>query len=91
MNPGGFRPQNLPNLAVWGRFNIGITVVGAGVDTWADQSGNGRDLLQTTDTNRPSKESDGSILFDGVDNTLKTASLPSFITDLAHLRLRDNR
>ena len=71
---GRFFPNHLPNLELWPRFNIGIIVVGAGVDTWADQSGNGRDLRQTVDTNRPSKESDGSILFDGVDNYLKANS-----------------
>jgi hypothetical protein len=60
--------------AAWYRFNTGITVTGAGVSTWADQSGNGRDLLQGTDANRPSLEADGSILFDGVDNFLKCSS-----------------
>lgn len=59
--------------AAWYRFNQGITVTGAGVSTWADKSGNSRDLLQGTDTNRPALQSDGSILFDGVDNFLKTA------------------
>jgi len=54
------------------QFNTGITVTGAGVSKWADQSGNGNDLLQGTDTNRPSKEADGSILFDGVDNNLRS-------------------
>lgn len=57
--------------AAWFRFNTGITVTGAGVSSWADQSGNGRDLLQGTDTNRPALEVDGSILFDGVDNFMK--------------------
>lgn len=57
--------------AAWFRFNQGITVTGAGVSTWADKSGNSRDLLQGTDTNRPALQSDGSILFDGVDNYLK--------------------
>ena len=60
------------NLAAWFRFGVGITVTGAGVSTWADQSGNGRDLLQGTDTNRPALQTDGSILFDGVDNFLQT-------------------
>lgn len=56
--------------AAWFRFGTGITVTGAGVSTWADASGNGRDLLQTTDTNRPALQTDGSILFDGADNYL---------------------
>lgn len=54
--------------AAWYRYNTGITVTGSGVSTWADQSGNGNDLLQGTDTNRPALQADGSILFDGVDN-----------------------
>ncbi len=68
---GGFLPTDLENLVAWYRFNTDVTVVGAGVDTWTDQSGNGNDLRQTTDTNRPSKESDGSVLGDGVDNYLR--------------------
>lgn len=57
--------------AAWFRFNTGITVTGAGVSTWADQSGNGRDLLQGTDANRPALQADGSILFDGSTDVLQ--------------------
>jgi hypothetical protein len=57
--------------AAWFKFNQGITVTGAGVSQWDDQSGNARHLKQGSDTNRPAKQSDGSILFDGVDNYLK--------------------
>lgn len=75
ISPGGavqpFYPNQLGSLAFWFRYGVGITVTGAGVSTWADQSGNSRDLLQGTDTNRPPLQSDGSILFDGVDNFLK--------------------
>jgi len=70
-----FLPSDLANLKAWYQFNTGITVTGAGVSTWADQSGNGNDLLQSTDTNRPSKEANGTILFDGVDNFLRAASV----------------
>src|SRR3990167_628749 len=55
----------------WFRFNIGITETGQGVSTWADQSGEGNDLLQGTDAARPPKQSDGSILFNGTDEYLK--------------------
>lgn len=65
---GGPSPDN---LAAWFRFNTGITVTGAGVSQWSDQSGNSRHLKQTTDTNRPALQADGSILFDGSDNYLK--------------------
>ncbi len=71
VNPAAFLPSDLSNLVAWYQFNKGITVTGAGVSRWYDQSGNGNHLLQGTDTNRPSKESDGSVLFDGVDNFLK--------------------
>jgi len=65
---GPFVPSHFPNLKLWCRYNIGVEVTSLGVSTWFDQSGNGNDLLQSTDSNRPSKESDGSVLFDGVDN-----------------------
>ena len=71
-DPIPFLPSDLINLTAWFRFNKGITVTGAGVSQWDDASGNDNHLLQATDTNRPSKEVDGSILFDGVDNFLKT-------------------
>lgn len=69
--PLGFLPSRVAGLVLWTRFNSGITVTGSGVSQWDDQSGNGNHLKQATDTNRPSKEADGSVLFDGVDNYLK--------------------
>lgn len=39
--------------AAWFRADTGVTVTGQGVSTLADQSGNGRDLLQGTDASRP--------------------------------------
>lgn len=68
-NPLWIVQANSP--AAWFRFGTGITVTGAGVSTWADQSGNGRDLLQAVDAARPPKQADGSILFDGVAQFLK--------------------
>lgn len=56
--------------AAWFRRGAGITVTGAGVSQWDDQSGSGRHLKQTSDTNRPALQADGSVLFDGVDNFL---------------------
>lgn len=67
----GFLPSELANLELWTRFNQGITVTGSGVSQWDDQSGNGNHLKQGTDADRPSKELDGSILFDGVDHFLR--------------------
>lgn len=58
----------------WWRYNTSVTVTGSGVSQWSDVTGNARHLLQGTDTNRPAKQSDGSILFDGVDNYMQTGA-----------------
>jgi len=68
---GNVFPSEIPELKLWCRYGSGITITGSGVSQWDDVSGNGNHLKQGTDTNRPSKEADGSILFDGVDNFLK--------------------
>lgn len=59
------------NPAAWFRFQQGITQAGGLVSQWSDQSGNNRHLLQATGTNQPALQSDGSILFDGVDNFMQ--------------------
>jgi hypothetical protein len=56
------------------RHNSGITVTGAGVSQWDDATGLGHHLLQGTDSARPAKQSDGSILFNGTSHFLKTAA-----------------
>jgi hypothetical protein len=66
-----FQPNQVANLAAWFRLGVGITETGQGVSQWDDQSGNGRHLKQGTDGARPSKQSDGSILFNGSDEFLK--------------------
>lgn len=50
----------------WNKFNSGITVTGAGVSQWSDQTANANHFLQGTDANRPALQGDGSILFDGL-------------------------
>lgn len=52
-NPFLFSPSDFAGLVAWYQLGTGITNTGAGVSKWADQSGNGNDLLQATDTNRP--------------------------------------
>jgi len=69
--PSGFSPADLPNLKLWTKYNSGITVTGSGVSQWDDVSGNDNHLKQGVDANRPSKEGDGSILFNGIDHSLK--------------------
>ncbi len=64
----------LLNPAAWFRYNTGITVTGAGVSQWDDQTANARHLLQATDVNRPSKQADGSILFNGTGHYLKCSA-----------------
>lgn len=62
------------NMAAWFKYGVGITVTGLGVSQWSDQSGNGRHLLQGTDADRPSLQSDNSILADGTSEALSTSS-----------------
>jgi hypothetical protein len=62
------------NPVAWYRKGSGITVTGSGVSQWSDASGNGRHLLQATDAARPALQSDGTILFNGSNHTLKTAA-----------------
>jgi hypothetical protein len=57
--------------AAWFQQGQGITITGAGVSQWDDASGNGRHLKQGTDANRPARQADGSILFDGSSDSLK--------------------
>jgi hypothetical protein len=59
------------NPAAHFRYGMGITVTGAGVSQWNDQTANGRHLKQGTDANRPALQADGSILFDGLAHFLK--------------------
>lgn len=71
-NPlGDFLPSDLVGLKLWARYNKGVRVSGSGVSQWNDASGNENHLKQSIDASRPSKENDGSILFDGVDDFLK--------------------
>lgn len=61
--------------AAWYRAGIGQTDAGSGaLSAWADQSGNGRNLLQGTGANRPAIQADGSVLFDGIDDYMQTAA-----------------
>lgn len=57
----------------WYRYGLGITSAAALVSAWADQSGNANTLVQATEANKPTLQSDGSILFDGVNDFLQVA------------------
>lgn len=49
---GTITPNQLPNLALWLRADMGITI-GTGVSAWADQSGNGNNFTQGTGSAQP--------------------------------------
>lgn len=72
----GFVPTDIANLALWVRADLGVTKDGSDlVATWADQSGNGRDLTEAT--NKPLWvasliSGQPAIRFDGTNDKLIT-------------------
>lgn len=46
-------PKMLPNLKLWLRADLGVTLNGSNVSTWADQSGNGNNVTQGTANKQP--------------------------------------
>jgi len=65
------------NMAAHYDASVGTTVA-TGVSNWADQSGNGRDLIQATAASQPALGTDALgrpiITFDGVNDYLKSAA-----------------
>lgn len=47
-----FTPASLSGLILWLRADMGITLAGAKVSAWADQSGSANDFAQGTDADR---------------------------------------
>ena len=47
-------PKDITGCVLWLRSDLGIILNGSTVSTWADQSGNGLDVSQSTDTRQPS-------------------------------------
>lgn len=74
------------NLFAHYQFNTGITITGAGVSQWDDQSANNYHLKQTTDSFRPA-HSAGIITFDGIDNRLVTDAFSSTSQPLTYYLL----
>lgn len=67
-----FVSKSLP--VAWYRYGVGLTDAGGGLcSAWADQSGNGNNLVQGTGGNQPAIQADNSILFDGADNFMAAA------------------
>ena len=58
------------DYVAWYQYNRGITEVSGAVSQWDDQSGNANHITQGTAGNRPIRQADGSILFDGTDDYL---------------------
>ena len=63
--------DNPTSLVGWFRMGVGVTSSGGFASAWADQSGNGHDLLQATGTNQPAYDGSSILTFDGVDNFMK--------------------
>ncbi len=86
--PTPWSPNNSTTpLSVWLRGDAGVTVSGADVTQWNDQSGNGRNLTQGSITNSPDRLTGALnglpvIDFDGTDDFLRNTSLgnPNSIT-----------
>ena len=56
---GQFRPPSVPGNILWLRADMGITLNGADVAGWADQSGNGNDAAQGVAADQPAFEAAG--------------------------------
>lgn len=78
-----FTPADVPNLICWYDAALGISF-GTGMDVaaWADQSGNGNDLLQATQTNQPLLVAGTPpfVRFNGSDNFIETLAFSSALT-----------
>lgn len=64
--------DNPASLVAWFRMGVGVTETLGLVSSWADQSGNGRDLLQAVALNQPTYSA-GVITFDGLAQYMKCA------------------
>lgn len=76
IGPGGVSLNN----QFWVKAQSGISLVGSDVSVWADQSGNGNNAIQNTNTYRPSFNSSAinynpSVYFDGTNEHLNINNL----------------
>jgi hypothetical protein len=91
--PGGSMGSGLAptftNMVAWYRKGVGITSAANAVSNWADQSGLGsRDLSQATAAAKPTLQGDGTILWNGTSNFLKTASFALANPCTIYLRMK---
>lgn len=76
-------PGGVPNAAIWFKADAGVNQ--GGTFTWADQSGNNRNGVQTTGANQPAVEAsvfnyNPGLYFDGVNDHLVLQNLPGLPT-----------
>lgn len=74
-----YPPMLLTGLKLWVRSDLGITLNGSDVSSWADQSGNGNDLVMASASEQPgylTNQLNGHAVveFDGIDEWLATAT-----------------
>lgn len=77
VSEGSFSPSDISGLSLWLKADAGVTLNGATVSAWADQSGNGRNVSQGTAGSQPTYNATGlsslpTLDFDGgdyLDNT----------------------
>ncbi len=77
-----------PNLFLWLRADVGVTLTGGKVSAWADQSGNNYNAVQPTEASRPTVTANAqnslpAITFDGSTQRLRfptTTAVTSFTT-----------
>lgn len=72
-------PAQLTSLKAWYKSDTGVSLNGAKVTQWNDQSGNSNHLTQATEDKQPgfsASQLNGypAIVFDGVDDVLDTAA-----------------
>lgn len=68
------------SLLAWWRADAGVTLNGSNVSAWADQSGNGKTLAQTSAASQPLYEATGlngfsCLTFNGTSSIMSTAHL----------------
>jgi hypothetical protein len=79
---GGWQPTDEASLEAWYQFNEGILLEeGNQVRTWQDSSGNGLDMVQATESERPTFSA-GTLTFDSsVTSNLQTSGQISMAGD----------
>ena len=78
-----FTPASLPGLILWLRADLGITLAGAKVSAWADQSGNGADFAQGVDAFRPTYVASNTSMGNKPSMTFTSGTLGLSRTDFA--------